>query len=151
MLYRARFNSTKISSKIIGLAIYNNRFSPIEKHELKNLECCVSLLTDFQKCNDWQDWNVGISILIYIRKTWNYYQVWRKVFKLFNLKVVYHTLLLICQMLLKARGGMWLKQLIPWSKNQVIDIPLRQICVINWRFSGMDPARNACFTWIFRV
>ena len=40
-------------------AFKDYRFTPIEKSELKNLNCEVSLLVKFEKANDPMDWVVG--------------------------------------------------------------------------------------------
>ena len=47
------FNYTLIS------AFKDDRFSPIQKDELKNLNCEVSLLVQFEKAKDPMDWVVG--------------------------------------------------------------------------------------------
>lgn len=41
-------------------AFKDSRFSPISPSELSHLECGVSLLTDFQECDDHLDWQVGV-------------------------------------------------------------------------------------------
>jgi AMME syndrome candidate gene 1 protein len=41
-------------------AFSDHRFDPITVRELQSLQCGVSLLTDFEECLDWQDWNVGV-------------------------------------------------------------------------------------------
>jgi uncharacterized protein (TIGR00296 family) len=40
-------------------AFEDSRFHPIQANELDHLQCAVSLLTDFEPGNDWQDWIVG--------------------------------------------------------------------------------------------
>lgn len=41
-------------------AFKDRRFSPISQAELSRLECGVSLLTAFEECDDYLDWEVGI-------------------------------------------------------------------------------------------
>lgn len=38
----------------------DSRFPPIQKHELEDLECCVSLLHSFEDASAWDDWEVGV-------------------------------------------------------------------------------------------
>ncbi|KAL0949165.1 hypothetical protein HGRIS_009246 [Hohenbuehelia grisea] len=46
-------------------AFRDHRFRKIDKSELENLECCVSLLTDFEDASSYLDWTVGVhGILI---------------------------------------------------------------------------------------
>ncbi|GAA5940006.1 hypothetical protein JCM10213_004910 [Rhodosporidiobolus nylandii] len=40
-------------------AFRDHRFDPVTAKELARLECGVSLLTDFERCFDWQDWELG--------------------------------------------------------------------------------------------
>lgn len=40
-------------------AFKDRRFSPISKKELPRLECGVSLLTRFEDCDDYLDWDIG--------------------------------------------------------------------------------------------
>ncbi|CAN6626109.1 hypothetical protein TRVA0_010S02696 [Trichomonascus vanleenenianus] len=40
-------------------ALNDTRFEPIEASELKDLECCVTILRDFEKLEDPLDWTVG--------------------------------------------------------------------------------------------
>ncbi|KAM0750433.1 hypothetical protein T439DRAFT_314822 [Meredithblackwellia eburnea MCA 4105] len=40
-------------------AFKDHRFDPISSKELTRLECGVSLLTDFELCDDYLDWEVG--------------------------------------------------------------------------------------------
>ncbi|KAG9103982.1 hypothetical protein FRC06_006421 [Ceratobasidium sp. 370] len=40
-------------------ALHDHRFRPIEEKELRKLECCVSLLTDFEDAESYLDWEVG--------------------------------------------------------------------------------------------
>ncbi|SPO31966.1 related to AMME syndrome candidate gene 1 protein [Ustilago trichophora] len=41
-------------------AFKDRRFSPISQVELSRLECGVSLLTEFEDCQDYLDWQVGV-------------------------------------------------------------------------------------------
>ncbi|PWN46284.1 hypothetical protein IE81DRAFT_2992 [Ceraceosorus guamensis] len=41
-------------------AFEDTRFNPIRERELPTLECGISLLTAFEECSDWQDWQVGL-------------------------------------------------------------------------------------------
>ena len=45
-------------------AFYDTRFKPLEKNELKDLACEVSLLVDFEDANDIYDWELGINGII---------------------------------------------------------------------------------------
>ncbi|CAD6885400.1 unnamed protein product [Tilletia laevis] len=48
-------------------ALHDTRFSPIRADELPRLECGVSLLTEFEECDDYLDWEVGThGIYIYL-------------------------------------------------------------------------------------
>nr|CDI56858.1 related to AMME syndrome candidate gene 1 protein [Melanopsichium pennsylvanicum 4] len=40
-------------------AFKDGRFNPISSTELCRLECCVSLLTGFEDCDDYLDWEIG--------------------------------------------------------------------------------------------
>ncbi|GAA5820090.1 hypothetical protein JCM11251_005478 [Rhodosporidiobolus azoricus] len=40
-------------------AFRDHRFDPITAKEVPRLQCGVSLLTDFERCNDYLDWEVG--------------------------------------------------------------------------------------------
>ncbi|KAI1371300.1 AMMECR1 domain-containing protein [Hypoxylon crocopeplum] len=48
-----------LSSYAITSAIHDMRFDPISKRELPSLEVAVTLLTDFEDCDDAMDWEVG--------------------------------------------------------------------------------------------
>lgn len=48
-----------LSSYAITSAIHDMRFNPITKRELPSLEVVVTLLTDFEDCDDAMDWEVG--------------------------------------------------------------------------------------------
>ncbi|CAO1613607.1 unnamed protein product [Parajaminaea phylloscopi] len=51
-------------------AFKDGRFSPITARELPRLECGVSLLTDFEECTDYLDWELGVhGIYIYVPDT----------------------------------------------------------------------------------
>ncbi|KAG6850158.1 hypothetical protein H0H93_000285 [Arthromyces matolae] len=41
-------------------AFKDSRFRKIDKSELESLECCVSLLTDFEDASSYLDWTVGV-------------------------------------------------------------------------------------------
>ncbi|GAA5996546.1 uncharacterized protein JCM10292_003044 [Rhodotorula paludigena] len=41
-------------------AFEDSRFGPITRKELPRLECGVSLLTDFEVCDDYLDWELGL-------------------------------------------------------------------------------------------
>jgi len=41
-------------------AFRDSRFRKIDQHELEKLQCCVSLLTDFEQGESYLDWTVGI-------------------------------------------------------------------------------------------
>ncbi|KAI0121920.1 AMMECR1 domain-containing protein [Daldinia grandis] len=48
-----------LSSYAITSAINDTRFDPISKRELPSLEVAVTLLTDFEDCDDSMDWEIG--------------------------------------------------------------------------------------------
>ncbi|KAK6849796.1 hypothetical protein PG995_013629 [Apiospora arundinis] len=48
-----------LSSYAITSAIHDMRFDPISKRELPTLEVAVTLLTDFEDCDDAMDWELG--------------------------------------------------------------------------------------------
>ncbi|ORY58763.1 AMMECR1 domain-containing protein [Pseudomassariella vexata] len=48
-----------LSSYAITSAIHDMRFDPISKRELPSLEVAVTLLTDFEDCEDAMDWELG--------------------------------------------------------------------------------------------
>ncbi|KAJ3564485.1 hypothetical protein NPX13_g7826 [Xylaria arbuscula] len=48
-----------IASYAITSAIHDTRFDPIAKRELPSLEVAVTLLTDFEDCEDAMDWELG--------------------------------------------------------------------------------------------
>ncbi|KAK0525964.1 hypothetical protein OC835_005441 [Tilletia horrida] len=48
-------------------ALHDTRFNPIRTDELPRLECGVSLLTEFEECEDHLDWEIGThGIYIYL-------------------------------------------------------------------------------------
>ncbi|PWN51041.1 hypothetical protein IE53DRAFT_374294 [Violaceomyces palustris] len=49
-----------LSEYAIISAFKDRRFNPISEKELSRLECAVSLLTGFEDCDDYLDWEVGI-------------------------------------------------------------------------------------------
>ncbi|KAI1101625.1 AMMECR1 domain-containing protein [Jackrogersella minutella] len=48
-----------LSSYAITSAIHDMRFDPIAKRELPSLEVAVTLLTNFEDCDDAMDWEIG--------------------------------------------------------------------------------------------
>ncbi|KAI5920595.1 AMMECR1 domain-containing protein [Camillea tinctor] len=48
-----------LSSYAITSAIHDTRFDPITKRELPSLQVAVTLLTDFEDCDDAMDWELG--------------------------------------------------------------------------------------------
>ncbi|KAI0592920.1 AMMECR1 domain-containing protein [Biscogniauxia sp. FL1348] len=48
-----------LSSYAITSAIHDMRFDPIVKRELPSLQVAVTLLTDFEDCDDAMDWELG--------------------------------------------------------------------------------------------
>ena len=48
-----------LSSYAVTSAVQDSRFDPISKRELPTLECAVTLLTDFEDCDDAMDWELG--------------------------------------------------------------------------------------------
>ncbi|KAI1173102.1 AMMECR1 domain-containing protein [Nemania sp. FL0916] len=48
-----------ISSYAITSAVQDMRFNPVSKRELPSLEAVVTLLTDFEDCDDAVDWDLG--------------------------------------------------------------------------------------------
>lgn len=48
-----------LSSYAITSAVHDMRFNPISKRELPSLEVAVTLLTDFEECDDAMDWELG--------------------------------------------------------------------------------------------
>ena len=57
------FESGKLEKKLREYALISafedDRFEPIEKKEIKNLNCEVSLLVEFEKAKNAMDWTVG--------------------------------------------------------------------------------------------
>ncbi len=43
----------------IKSALEDRRFPPIEADELESLECSISLLMDYEKCSNCNDWIIG--------------------------------------------------------------------------------------------
>ncbi|KII95916.1 hypothetical protein PLICRDRAFT_97478 [Plicaturopsis crispa FD-325 SS-3] len=41
-------------------AFKDYRFNPIQESELESLECCISLLTDFEDAGTYLDWTIGV-------------------------------------------------------------------------------------------
>ncbi|KAJ2984887.1 hypothetical protein NUW58_g5824 [Xylaria curta] len=48
-----------LSSYALTSALDDSRFDPISKRELPSLEAAVTLLTDFEDCDDAMDWELG--------------------------------------------------------------------------------------------
>ncbi|KAI0104710.1 AMMECR1 domain-containing protein [Nemania sp. FL0031] len=48
-----------LSSYAVTSAIHDTRFDPISKREVPSLEVAVTLLTDFEDCDDAMDWELG--------------------------------------------------------------------------------------------
>ncbi|KAK7757487.1 hypothetical protein SLS62_000502 [Diatrype stigma] len=48
-----------LSSYSITSAIHDTRFDPITKRELPSLQVAITLLTDFEDCDDPMDWELG--------------------------------------------------------------------------------------------
>lgn len=44
----------------IKSALHDGRFSPIKATELESLVCTLSLLTDYEECTNYDDWQIGI-------------------------------------------------------------------------------------------
>ena len=44
----------------IASALKDGRFNPIRASELESLICSISILTDFEKCESYNDWNIGV-------------------------------------------------------------------------------------------
>ncbi|KAF6810528.1 ammecr1 family protein [Colletotrichum musicola] len=49
-----------LSSYALTSALHDMRFPPVEASELPSLEVGVTLLTDFEDCDDAMDWNLGV-------------------------------------------------------------------------------------------
>ncbi|KPM03308.1 AMMECR1-like protein 1 [Sarcoptes scabiei] len=58
------FNSiplhTGLRDYALTSALRDHRFEPISKDELPQLHVCVSVLLDFESCNDYKDWIIGL-------------------------------------------------------------------------------------------
>eukprot|EP00033_Pygsuia_biforma_P001634 GCRY01001836.1.p1 GENE.GCRY01001836.1~~GCRY01001836.1.p1 ORF type:complete len:192 (-),score=11.84 GCRY01001836.1:273-848(-) len=50
---------TGLAQYVEHSAFHDHRFSPLKKRELDNLIVCVSLLTNFETAQSWNDWEVG--------------------------------------------------------------------------------------------
>ena len=48
-----------LSDYAVTSAVHDTRFDPIAKRELPSLEVAVTLLTDFEDCDDAMDWELG--------------------------------------------------------------------------------------------
>ena len=48
-----------LASYAITSAMHDTRFDPVDKSELPSLEVAVTLLTDFEDCDDPMDWELG--------------------------------------------------------------------------------------------
>lgn len=49
-----------IASYALTSALHDTRFSPVRPSELPSLEVSVTLLTDFEDCDDAMDWTLGV-------------------------------------------------------------------------------------------
>ncbi|KAL2107651.1 hypothetical protein VUR80DRAFT_4960 [Thermomyces stellatus] len=49
-----------IASYALTSALHDSRFSPVRLSELPSLEVSVTLLTDFEDCDDTEDWTLGV-------------------------------------------------------------------------------------------
>jgi AMME syndrome candidate gene 1 protein len=49
-----------LASYAITSAIHDTRFDPVEPEELPSLDVSVTLLTDFEECDDVHDWTLGV-------------------------------------------------------------------------------------------
>jgi uncharacterized protein (TIGR00296 family) len=49
-----------LSSYALTSALHDTRFPPVETSELPSLEVAVTLLTDFEECDDPMDWTLGV-------------------------------------------------------------------------------------------
>ena len=49
-----------IASYALTSALHDSRFSPVRLAELPSLEVSVTLLTDFEDCDDADDWTLGV-------------------------------------------------------------------------------------------
>ncbi|KAI1322317.1 AMMECR1 domain-containing protein [Xylariaceae sp. FL0255] len=57
--FEAKRLEAGLSMFAIQSALHDTRFHPISKRELPSLECAVTLLTDFEDCDDEMDWELG--------------------------------------------------------------------------------------------
>ncbi|KAI1433805.1 AMMECR1 domain-containing protein [Xylaria sp. CBS 124048] len=57
--FEAQELSDGLYSYALTSAIEDTRFNPISKQELPSLEAAVTLLTDFEDCDDSMDWELG--------------------------------------------------------------------------------------------
>ncbi|KAI0195046.1 AMMECR1 domain-containing protein [Astrocystis sublimbata] len=57
--FQAQELETGLSEYAITSAIHDTRFDPVSKRELPSLEVAVTLLTDFEDCDDSMDWELG--------------------------------------------------------------------------------------------
>eukprot|EP00347_Sterkiella_histriomuscorum_P021253 403334662 len=49
----------QLQSYSLVAALYDKRFNPLSKKELQQVQCEISLLTEFEKINDVHEWEVG--------------------------------------------------------------------------------------------
>lgn len=52
--------TTSLAEYATIAALHDTRFSPITRAELPALRCAVTLLTNFEPCAAWDDWDVGV-------------------------------------------------------------------------------------------
>jgi AMME syndrome candidate gene 1 protein len=51
---------TGLASYALTSALHDMRFPPVDRDELSELEVSVTLLTDFEECDDPMDWTLGV-------------------------------------------------------------------------------------------
>lgn len=49
-----------LSKYSIISALQDTRFNPVKADELEELICSISILNDFEKCNCYNDWIIGV-------------------------------------------------------------------------------------------
>ena len=60
MLFKILFLSLGLREYAITSALNDSRFSPISRDEYPLLSCAVSILTQFEPCSSYSDWNIGL-------------------------------------------------------------------------------------------
>jgi len=65
---KGTFSALKIHDGLQEFALISafkdNRFSPVEEHEVPRLECSVNLLHSFIECKDCWDWEIGVHGIV---------------------------------------------------------------------------------------